>query len=141
MTRILSSTVAAIALAGLVSVSALTPQQQQRQRDDQTLKAKTVTVIGCITKSDPKSAQGSTAPFVLTNVERGTASTYALIPTPGADLASHVNHKVEITGAVPRQPQPGAGPERSSESTRGTGGDMPSLAVQSVKMIANSCTS
>lgn len=140
MTRFVSSTFAAVALAGLVSVSAQTPREP-KQRDDQTPKAKTVTVTGCITKSDARSAQGSTAPFVLTNVEGGTASTYALIPTPGADLASHVNHKVEVTGAVPRQPSPGAGPERSSESTRGTGGDMPTLAVQSVKMIATSCTS
>ncbi len=140
MTRFVSSTLAAVALAGLVSASAQTPQQP-RPRDEQTPKAKTVTVTGCIAKSDAKSAPGSTAPFVLTNVEGGSASTYALIPTPGADLASHVNHKVEVTGAMPRQSSGGAGAERSSDSTRGTGGDMPTLAVQSVKMIANSCTS
>ncbi len=138
MTRFVSSTFVAVALAGLVSGSAQTPQEP-RQREDSP-KAKTVTVTGCVTKSDARSAQGSTAPFVLTNVEGGTASTYALIPTPGTDLASHVNHKVEVTGSVPRQSsETSAG--RSAESTRPAGGDMPTLAVQSVKMIANSCSS
>jgi hypothetical protein len=141
MTRFLSSTFAAVALAGLVGVAAQTPQEP-RQRDEQAPRGKTVTLTGCIAKPDARSAEGSTAPFVLKNAEGGTASTYALVPTPGADLASHVNHKVEVTGTMSRQSSDsGPSSARSSDPNRPTGGDTPTLAVQSVKMIASSCTS
>jgi len=104
-------------------------------------------VTGCVdqapaTRDRTRDAMSST-PFMLKNAEGGSASTYALMPSPGADLAKHVNHKVEITGTLapasaPPMTSPGAGATSSPERSRAT--DTPMLAVQSVKMVANSCT-
>jgi len=147
MTRILSSTVAAVALAGLVGVSAQTsPQPTERQQKPS--RSQAVTVAGCLDQAEPSSSRESgrdvagSAPFVLKNVQGGTASSYALIPTPDADLTKHLNHQVQITGMLTKPPTEVA---RSSSATSDRGGDsssggsMPTLTVQSVKMVSSSC--
>lgn len=157
MTRIFSSALAAMAIAGLVSVSAQTTPQQQPTERERAPKAKTVTVVGCLDQADPNREGArdsmSSTPFVLKNAEGGSAQTYALMPAPGAELAAHVNHKVQVTGTVaptsskqpssaPGSTSGGSGTTASPTSERSSmgGGEKPVLTVQSVKMIAASCT-
>ena len=151
MTRILSSTVAAVALAGLVGLSAQSPQQPSEQQ--RAPKAQTVTVTGCLDQapaasgdSDRPSSRDTTSPthFLLKNAQGGSASTYMLMPSPGVELAKHVNHKVEVTGTPSKPMTESSAPTASpttSERGRDGGGGSPMLTVKSVKMISNSCTS
>lgn len=116
----------------------------------------TVTVTGCLAKASASStpttgaaAPADTAKFVLNDVTadapssatagaagtsgsaRPTASTYR-IEGDDSKLTPHVGHKVAITGTVD---------SRSAGAASATAGaDGPKLKVESVKMIAASCT-
>ena len=69
----------------------------------------------------------------------GMKKTYNLAAKPGEDLSKHVNHRIEVTGAVSaaRAEPPAAGgaakPEASAAPTE-------TLNVQSFKMVAASCS-
>jgi hypothetical protein len=56
------------------------------------VEAAPLTVTGCLAKGREHGE------FELTHVIGGDASHYELIPAKGVDLASHVGHKIEVTG-------------------------------------------
>ena len=134
-----------------------TPQQppsQPQQRSESA--AGKITVSGCIAKAEQPGAQG----FVLTNATTGAASSTSgggAVGTTGAagapssstsasagttyrldaddeKLTPHVGHRVEIVGTS--APMADSSAARSAEPGRAPS---PSLKVESIKMVAQSC--
>ena len=113
-------------------------------------KGKTVTVSGCVQRAPEAGTTGTTgtsgtAPkFELTNAMMAgsttgsssmAAKTFTLDGTD-AQLAAHVNHKVEVTGTVEEHAMSGG----TSETTGTTGSaKSPKLKVDSVKMVSTTC--
>jgi hypothetical protein len=84
---------------------------------------------------EAKTTDGGTA-YLLNKAEGGTATMYVLIGPPPAELASHVNHKVEVTGQVQ---QPNAPPSAEEAPKDPKVLRPPFVQVESVKMVADSC--
>jgi len=117
--------------------------------------AKTITVSGCVTKAQqsPTGTTGATgaagtneAKFVLTNAALASKDTAGTAGAPATAIASeykldasdskltpHVGHKVEVTGTV-------AEPMGGEEKPAASAANAPTLKVDSVKMIAATCT-
>jgi hypothetical protein len=72
---------------------------------------------------------------VLNNVEGGSAAIYLLAGSSQSEWATNVNKKVEVTGPV-HQPSPPAedGAAANPKAVR-----PPTVEVESIKMIAESC--
>jgi len=112
---------------------------------------KPVVLTGCV--------GGGPAAFTLTNAmaattpakpgespvgTAGIASSYDLTPRAGVDLAAHVGHKVEITGApaelnvsnpgVPAAERPAAGADVAAKAPA------PKLTVTALKMVSATCS-
>lgn len=163
--KVWSGTCAAIALGLAVSLFAQTPPASQSSYANPN--AKTITVTGCVERAEqsPTGTSGTTGAassmgmgepkFVLTNVEpsaSGTAGTSGTSETPSiaskyrldaddAKLEDHVGHKVEITGTVTPPPSAGESSEAPpSSSSNAASAKAPKLKVDSVKMIASSCS-
>ena len=143
---------AVLACATAVTLSAQTPPApaEQSQPSSGMQKKDSVTVTGCLERSkDSASPTGTTGAgstemkdttkFTLNNVTpasatgtagtSGSASTASSYRIDGDDakLTPHVGHKVEITGTV-------------DSRSAGAGAGSPKLKVDSVKMVAASCT-
>ena len=131
MFRFLTATASACALAGMVSVFAQEPAPPQAQQQPAPAAA---TLTGCVQQL--KTTDGGTA-FVLNNADGGTAKMYVLIGQTLADVASHVNHKVEVTGQV-QEPNPPPAPEEGAPANKNVVRP-PIVQVESLKMIAESC--
>ena len=163
--KVLSNTLAAFACAAVVGAQAPPPAQPpapnapppaaptQRPPDQKAASADNLIVMGClerrtaasVTTPGPAGAPASSeaSGFVLTKVMRPTgtagsssaaaaAATYRL-DADDSKLSSHVGEKVEITGSLAaRSDSPGA--------SKAAGADAPQLKVDSVKMIAKTCT-
>jgi hypothetical protein len=149
----------AIACAAAVGVAAQTADPSQ-SREAKSTAMNTVTVTGCVQRADsmPTGTSGtagastSVAPsFILANVTSGsssatigtsgvtpsassaTASSYRL-DADDSKLNSHVGHRVEISGTLePASASPAGEPGAAS-------GSAPKLKVDSVKMIASTCS-
>jgi hypothetical protein len=99
--------------------------------------------------------------FLLTNVTAGTSGDTTAAPSTAStamsyrldgsdtELAPHVGHKVEITGRVASSEaaattpsrEPGApNPSAAPSATASAQASAPKLKVESVKMIAESCS-
>ena len=130
-------------------------------------KGKTVTVSGCVqratesgmsgtTGSGTAASSGAAAKFELTNatIAGGSSSsgteatgtsgsaaskTYSLDGTD-AQLAAHVNHKVEVTGTLQESASSGATSTEATGTTGSAKAAAPKLKVDSVKMVSASCT-
>jgi hypothetical protein len=129
MLRYLTSTLTACALAGMISVFAQeqTPAPNQQEQGKAPAAAK---LTGCV--QEAKTTDGGTA-YVL-KAEGGTATLYLLTGPPPAELATHVNHKVEVTGQVH---QPSAPPAEEAPNPKVL---RPAVVqVESVKLVAESC--
>jgi hypothetical protein len=122
--RYLTSTIAAIALAGTVSVFA------QEQAPAPPAQAPKATLTGCVVQA--KTTDGGTA-FVLTKVEGGSASMYILGGSVQSDWSTNVNKKVEVTGPVQDAPSADSGPADPKVVRP------PAILVESVKVVAQSC--
>ena len=161
-TNVLTTTLATIACAAIVSAQAppplspASPQQPpaaaQRPPEAKLAPADNLTVTGCLErKTEGASATpgavgtaGRVEPpgFILTKAMRptGTAaspSTPPVSPTYRLDaddskLSGHVGQKVEITGMLADRP---VNPEAGKDRSN----DAPRLKVESVKMIAATC--
>jgi len=134
MLRYITSTLTVCALAGVISVFAQEQTPGQTQKEQGQPAAEAATLIGCV--QEAKTTDGDTA-YVLNKAEGGTATLYVLTGPPPSELASHVNHKVEVTGQVQ---QPNAPP--SAEDGAPTDPKVlrpPFVQVESVKMVAESC--
>jgi hypothetical protein len=132
MLRYVTSTLTVCALRGMISVFAQeqTPTQPQQEQNKPPLEAATLT--GCV--QEAKTTDGGTA-YILNKAEGGTAALYVLIAPPPSEFATHVNHKVEVTGKV-QQPSapPEDGPSADAKVLR-----PPLVHVESVKPVADSC--
>jgi hypothetical protein len=144
MTRYISSTCTAFALAASVSAFAQEPAPAQppapapaqqpapaaAQPEQPQLPKETVT--GCVMEA--KTTDGGTA-YVLNKAEGGTAKMYVLAGSTPDELSSKVNKKVEVTGPVQ---QPNA-PSETDAAGKPTVLRPPSVQVEAVKVIAESC--
>jgi hypothetical protein len=129
MLRYVTSTLSACALAGTAVVFAQAPTPSQ-PAPEQAQPAATLT--GCV--QEAKTTDGATA-YVLSKAEGGAAAMYVLTGPPSSELASHVNHKVEVTGQV-QQPAP---PAEDAAPANPKVLRPPLVQVESVKMVAESC--
>ena len=144
------------------AVPAPRPQDQAapRPQDQKSASADNLIVMGCLERGTasaaatpgpagapggaPAGAQArSEAPsFILTKVMRptGTAGSSSAAAAPAtyrldaddSKLSGHVGEKVEITGTLDAR--------SDSSASRAAGADSPRLKVDSVKMIAKTCT-
>ena len=128
MLRYVTSTVTACALAGMISVFAQ-EQTAPPQKDQDKAAPAAATLTGCV--QEAKTTDGGTA-YVL-KADGGKATLYLLTGPPPTELATHVNHKVEVTGQV-QQPPPAAEEAPNPKVLR------PAVVqVESVKMVADNC--
>jgi len=136
MSRYVTSTLTAFALASAVNVFAQEqapaqpqPGQQPQQQQQQAAKE---TLTGCVMQA--KTTDGGTA-YVLNNVEGGSAKMYVLGGSAQSDWQTNVNKKVEVTGPVQQPNAP------SEDGAAGKPGVLrpPLMEVESVKVIAESC--
>jgi hypothetical protein len=160
-TKILATTLAAVACAAVVAAQAPPPPQvpappsqpaapAQRPPDVKSAPSDSLTVIGCLERRAPGAvgtagvAGGADAPaFILTKVMRpaGTppsssaalASASYRLDSDEKKLSEHVGRKVEIKGKVADLPA-------GANASKGGSSDLPQLKVDSVKMIASTCT-
>jgi hypothetical protein len=126
--RYLTSTIAAIALAGTVGVFA---QEQAPAQPPAQAQAPKATLTGCVVQA--KTTEGGTA-FVLTKVEGGSATMYILGGSAQSDWSANVNKKVEVTGLV--QEAPPADKEGAADPKVVRPG---AIAVETVKVVAETC--
>jgi hypothetical protein len=125
--RYLTSTIAAIALAGTVSAFA----QEQAPPPPAKEQAPRATLTGCVVQA--KTTDGGTA-YVLTKVEGGSAAMYILGGTVQSDWSTNVSKKVEVTGPVQEAPSADSGSPADPKVLR-----PPAIIVESVKVVAQSC--
>lgn len=131
----------------------------QAQTPTTSAKDSKVTVTGCIQRASAEAPTGTSgtagaaAPdtqFILANATTGsstagtsgsamaTAPRYRLDDAAASKITPHVGHKVEVSGTVDE-------PSRSMSSTptagaTSTGAAAPKLKVDSIKMIASTCS-
>jgi hypothetical protein len=150
--------------AAVVSV-ALQAQTPTSQPTPSSSNANKVTVTGCVQRAISESPTGTSGvagalkpdtQFVLANASAGTATAgtsgtttpstssmptaprYRLDDAEQAKIAPHVGHKVEISGTIDdamRSSSPSATPGATS-----TAAPAPKLKVDSIKMLASSCS-
>jgi len=94
-----------------------------------------------VTPASASATTGSTSAGATTTGTSGTASSYKL--DADEKLTPHVGHKVEITGSVDKSMS--TAPSGSTSTAAGTsasasGSSAPKLKVDSVRMIAASCS-
>lgn len=131
--------------------------------------ASPITVTGCLKPWTAAADRGATpspaaadrgsdnaGKFILANVDANSAAgvthaSYVLKADASVNLAAHLNHKVEITGtltppahsASDKSSTSAASPlpqERAAASAASAPGKTPMLKVQSVKMVADTCS-
>ncbi len=130
MLRYVTTTLSAFALAGAVTLIAQEPAPAPK---DQAPPAATLT--GCVMEA--KTTDGGTA-YVLNKAEGGSAAMYVLAGAAAqSELASQVNKKVEVTGQVQ---QPAAPPTDDGAAANPKVLRPPIVQVESVKVVAESCT-
>ena len=134
MFRYFTSALSVCAVAAMASLYAQeqTPGQPPQEQEKPAPQAETLT--GCV--QEAKTTDGGTA-YLLNKAQGGTATIYVLVGPPPSEFASHINHKIEVTGQVQ---QPSAPPSADD----GTPPDPkvlrpPLVQVESVKMVADSC--
>ena len=135
--RYLISTLAACALAGSIAVSAqqqpTQPPQEQPPQEQPKQAPPASTLTGCV--QEAKTTDGGTV-YVLNNVQGGSAAMYVLVASPPTELASHVNHKIEVTGQVQEPPPP---PAAEGAAPKPNVVRPPAVQIESLKMVAESC--
>ena len=130
MLRFVTSTLTVCALGGMINVFAQqqTPTQSQEQGKPAPEPA---TLSGCV--QEAKTTDGGTV-YVLNKAEGGTTALYVLAGPPPSEFATHVNHKVEVKGQVQQPPSAQDGAPKDPKVVR-----PPSVQVESVKVVADSC--
>jgi hypothetical protein len=150
MKRLQSSMFAAVACALTVSVSAQTTPPTGGVTQPTFGADKKITITGCLERS--KESVATSDRFILNNIVpnapsmTGTAGTSGSEKAPKASsyrldgddskLSPHLGHKVEITGTVEDRPMSATGTPGAS----GSAPEAPKFKVETVKMIASSCT-
>jgi len=159
MRRLLSTTAAAAAFAGLLGLQAYAQQDPasttQEQTKIKTEHAKEVTVTGCLlTGTEAKTyildkvEPVKTTDIVGTSGEVMTVTKYDLVPTEKVEFQPQVGHKVEVTGVVVPAGEGDAklkvetklpGAEQQSE-TKIAKGATPQFRVISIKQLGDTCS-
>ena len=134
MLRYVTSTLTACAMAGTISMFAQEQQPPRPEQEQSKPQPVAETLTGCV--QEAKTTDGGTA-YVLNKAQGGTATMYVLTGPPPTELASHVNHKVEVTGQV-HQPNPPTAAEEGAPRDQKVLRP-PFVQVESVKMVAESC--
>ena len=127
--RYVTSTITACALATAVSVFA---QEQAPAQSPATDPASKSTLTGCVVQA--KTTDGGTA-YVLSKAEGGSATMYVLGGSAQTDWSTNVNKKVEVTGPVQ---EPVSADKSSAPDPKVL--HPPMIVVESVKVVAESCT-
>lgn len=128
MLRYVTSALTAFAIAGTIAVFA---QEQTPAPAPKEQAPEPATLIGCV--QEAKTTDGGTA-YVLNKAQGGTAAMYVLVGPPATEFASHVNHKVEVTGQVH---EPKAPPSEEAPNPKVL--RPPIVQVEAVKMVAETC--
>jgi hypothetical protein len=131
MLRYFTSALTVCALGGMISVLA---QEQTPTQPQEKPAPAAATLTGCV--QEAKTTDGGTA-YVLNKAEGGTAAMYVLVGPPPSEFASHVNHKVEVTGQVQQPSAPPSAEEGAPKDPKVL--RPPLVQVASVKMLAESC--
>lgn len=134
MLRIFTSTLTACALASTVGLMAQSqpPAPAPAPPAEQAPPAKAAaTLTGCV--QEAKTTDGGTA-YLLSKASGGSSAMYVLLGPPASELATHVNHKIEVTGQVQEPAAPASGAAANPQVLR-----PPMVQVESVKMVAESC--
>jgi hypothetical protein len=134
--RYLTSTIAACALAGAISVSAQEQQAPEQGRAKEQAPAEQAapksTLTGCVMQA--KTTDGGTA-YVLSKAKGGSATMYLLAGRSDSDFSTNVNKTIEVTGPVKEAPTA----EKESAPDQNVVRP-PAVIVESVKLVAESCT-
>jgi len=133
MLRYVTSTLTAFALGGMINVSAQQPAPTQSQREQGNATPQPATLSGCV--QEAKTTDGGTV-YILNKAEGGTAALYVIAGPAASEFATHVNHKVEVTGQV-QEPAPPASPDGAPKDPKVL--RPPSVQVESVKAVADTC--
>jgi hypothetical protein len=134
MLRYVTSTLTVCALGGMISVFAQEQPPPQSQKEQEKPAAEAATLTGCV--QEAKTTDGGTV-YVLNKAEGGTAQIYVLIGPPPSEFASHVNHKVEVTGQVQQPSPPPSAEEGAPKDPKVL--RPPLVQVESVKLVADTC--
>jgi hypothetical protein len=114
--------------------------------------SKKVTFSGCVEKAPadasaaPAAGAAAKPAFILTNASPAGSGTVGTsggakpaakyrLDADEAKLTPHVGHKVEVTGTVDEQPGSASSPSGAASSAAG-----PKITVDSVKMVAATCS-
>jgi len=142
--RLMTATMTAITVAGVISLNAQTQQPPTAQPQTQpAASGQMLTITGCLKEEkavpgeQPNLAEraGVTEDYILDNVKMAASSTvsglalaprYEIEGIDQSDLKKHVNHQVEITGTI-TQPAPEG--NDTTADFRGT----------SIKMLSATC--
>jgi hypothetical protein len=132
--RNVTSTIAALTIAGAVSVFAQgqappPPQAPPPSPPPAAAPAPKSTLTGCVTQA--KTTDGGTA-YVLSKAEGGSAAMYVLGGPSQSDFSANVNKKVEVTGPVQEPSAPSTSDSKVLHP--------PLISVESVKVVAPSCS-
>ena len=129
MLRHITLTLTACALAGTVSVLAQEPAPAQPEKQQ----APKETLTGCVMEA--KTTDGGKA-YVLNNVEGASAKMYVLAGSSQSEFSTNVNKKLEVTGPVQ---QPNAPPAENGAAANPNVLRPPSVQVDSMKVVAETC--
>lgn len=138
--RYLTSTIAACALAGAISVSAQEQAPAQGRAKEQAPEGQAApdqsapksTLTGCVMQA--KTTDGGTA-YVLSKAKGGSATMYLLAGPSESDFSGNVNKTIEVTGPVKEAPSADKESAQDRNVVR-----PPAVIVESVKVVAESCT-
>jgi hypothetical protein len=97
---------------------------------------------GFVLKVSPPSSPAGSPAGATTGTSGSTASSYKL-DADESKLTPHIGHKVEITGSVDKSMSstaPSGSTSSAAGATASAGANAPKLKVDSVRMIAASCS-
>ena len=132
--RCITSTIAACTLVGAVGIFAQeqSPAPPASAQPPAAAQAPKAVLTGCVVQA--KTTDGGTA-FVLSKAEGGSAQMYVLSGASQSDFSANVNKKVEVTGPVQEPANAGKDAAQDPKVLR-----PPMIVVESVKVVAPSCT-
>ena len=152
MKRFQSSMFTAVACAFAVGVSAQTTPPAAGVTQPTFGAHKTITITGCLERAKESAATSDRTKFMLNNIVPNAPAATGTTGTSGSEkapavssyrldsddskLTAHVGHKIEVTGTVEDRPMNASGASAAGAS----GSEAPKMKVDTVKMIASSCT-
>jgi hypothetical protein len=97
-------------------------------------------VLNVTPSSSASSTAGTTGSTAGTPGTTGTAASSYKLDADDSKLSAHVGHKVEITGTLDKSMSSSTAPSGSTSTASSSSSMSPKLKVDSVRMIASSCS-